>query len=92
MICMNSSAQFYNMISSSRNDRKYYTGKKIKLIIEKCLSDAESLDITRRRQIESFNRKYIQSKQPLLDDKLYCLSWTVRNNFKELKCIRKPEL
>lgn len=92
MIFMNNYAQFYIMISCSRDIRKYHTGKEIKSIVKKCLSSISSLDVVRRKQVEEFNRKYIQCNHPLIDEQLYCLRWVGKHNFEELKCFRKFEI
>lgn len=92
MIFMNNYAQFYVMISCSREIRKYHTGKEIKSIVKKCLSNIYSLDTIRRKQVEEFNRRYIQCKHPLMDDQLYYLRWIGKNNFQELKCFEKYEV
>lgn len=92
MIFMNNYSQFYTMISCSRYIKKYHTGKEIKSIIKKCLSNRSTLDISRRKQVEEFNNKYIQCDYPLIDDQLYYLRWIEKDNFKELKCFEKYEI
>ena len=88
MIYMNNYSNFYTMISKSRYVKKYHTGKEIKTIIKKCLSNKITLDISRRKQVEEFNNKYIQCKYPLVDEQLYYLYWVG----KDIKCFEKYEV
>ena len=67
---------------------KFYTGKQIKDIITRCLSD-ETIVGYQRRELVDFANKYIHSKYPLADNTLYSLSWD-RDDMNELKCYKHP--
>ena len=68
--------------------RKFYTGKQIKDIITRCLSD-ETVVRNRRKELVDFANKYIHSKYPLADNTLYSLSWD-GDDMTELKCYKHP--
>ena len=68
--------------------RKFYTGKQIKDIITRCLSD-ETITGYKRRELVDFANKYIHSKYPLADNTLYSLSWD-GDDMAELKCYKHP--
>ena len=68
--------------------RKFYTGKQIKDIITRCLSD-ETVMRNRRKELVDFANKYIHSKYPLADNTLYSLSWS-GDDMDELKCYKHP--
>ena len=68
--------------------RKYYTGKQIKDIITRCLSD-ETIVEYQRKELVDFANKYIHSKYPLADNTLYSLSWD-RDDMNKLKCYKHP--
>ena len=67
---------------------KFYTGKQIKDIIIRCLSD-ETVVRNRRKELVDFANKYIHSKYPLADNTLYSLSWD-GDDMDELKCYKHP--
>ena len=70
--------------------RKFYTGKQIKDIITRCLSD-ETITGYKRRELVDFANKYIHSKYPLANNTLYSLHWS-GDDMDELKCCKHPSM
>ena len=88
---MSNYEEFAGMVTYYRfglKRRKYYTGKQIKDIITRCLSD-ETIVGYQRKKLVDFANKYIHSKYPLADNTLYSLSWD-RDDMNELKCYKHP--
>ena len=87
---MSNYEEFESMVSYrfGIKPHKFYTGKQIKDIITRCLSD-ETIVGYQRRELVDFANKYIHSKYPLADNTLYSLSWD-RDDMNELKCYKHP--
>ena len=79
-------SEFEDMVSYSKYNKKYFTGKQIKDIVQKCLDD-ETVIGGRRKELNAFTEKYINSKYPLNDNGLYCIFW-IGKNYDELKCCK----
>ena len=85
-------AEFNDMISYTRRDKKFFTGKKIKEIAKEAL---EYLNVHgfstyfSKKELETFNEAYVNLKYPLSDNSLYSISWA-NDIMDELKCYKKP--
>ena len=89
---MSNYEEFESMVSYGfgLKSRKFYTGKQIKDIITRCLSD-ETIVGYQRRELVDFDNKYIHSKYPLANNTLYSLFWS-GVNMDELKCYKHPAM
>ena len=92
---MSNWAELEDMISYGR-ERKYFTGRQIKDIINRCLTDEMTLG-SRKKELEAFKESYISCKYPLSNNGLYMLKWKEESSSMlksyniGLKCYKRKE-
>lgn len=75
-----------SMISHSKENAKYYTGKAIKEIVLNCLAD-ETIKGQRREELLLFEIQYIRCQHPLSDSAEYAIKWNEERTI--LNCFTK---